>query len=96
MESNIRDSEGMLIGTLSAADTLQGILSSESSLTAELTIPMIADPPPIYTGEYTVIPTEEEQILPTMGCLLLDNITINPIPTNYGKVTWTSGHLLIE
>ena len=42
----------------------------------------------VYHGAYTVTPTEETQTLITGGLLMNDNLTIGPIPANYGKITW--------
>ena len=42
---------------------------------------------PIYTGDYEVTPSQEEQELDTQGCLLTLKVTIKPIPRNYGLVT---------
>lgn len=41
-----------------------------------------------YTGEYEVTPSDEAQTLQTNGLRMLDNVTINPIPSNYGLITW--------
>ena len=46
-----------------------------------------------YSGATTITPTREEQVLLTNGLLVRDNITINPIPSNYGLITW-NGHTL--
>ena len=47
----------------------------------------------VYHGEYTVIPTENTQTLLTSGLLMNENVTIGPIPVNYGKITW-DGHTI--
>ena len=41
-----------------------------------------------YGGATTVTPTEQQQVLNTNGLLMQSNITVQPIPTNYGKITW--------
>lgn len=41
-----------------------------------------------YTGEYEVTPSAEAQTLQTNGLRMLDNVTINPVPSNYGRITW--------
>ena len=41
-----------------------------------------------FTGEYTVIPTTEQQILETKNLRMTNNITVEAIPTNYGLITW--------
>lgn len=42
-----------------------------------------------YTGPYSVIPSAEAQTLDTNGLRMTDNITIEPIPSNYGLITWS-------
>ena len=48
---------------------------------------------PIYAGPTVVTPTEETQVLSTRDKAVLSNITVNPIPSNYGLITW-DGHKL--
>ena len=49
-----------------------------------------------YDGEYEVTPTEETQILPTVGLLMKHNVTVNPIPTNYGRITWNGSTITVS
>ena len=51
---------------------------------------------PPYTGSYTVIPTSGEQILQTQGMSMTDNIVIEPIPSNYGLITWNGSFLTVS
>lgn len=41
-----------------------------------------------YTGETTVTPSTETQRLTTTGLLIPSDVTINPIPPNYGLISW--------
>ena len=54
------------------------------------------NPYPAYTGETTITPGDEEIVLPTTLKSLLTDITINPIPSNYGKITWNGSTLLVS
>lgn len=38
---------------------------------------------PTYEGEYAVTPTKEEKVLATNGLLMLDDVTIHAIPSQY-------------
>lgn len=49
-----------------------------------------------YEGEYEYTPTEDTQTISIAGHKATENIIINPIPSNYGKVTWTGTVLTIE
>lgn len=41
-----------------------------------------------YAGTYEVTPSDETQTLQTNGLRMLSNVTINPVPSNYGRITW--------
>ncbi len=49
-----------------------------------------------YTGEYTVTPSAEEQVLQTENLRMTGNITINPVPQNYGLITWNGSYLTVS
>jgi len=49
-----------------------------------------------YTGVTTVTPTQTTQTLPTAGYLLTENITVEPIPSNYGLITWNGSVLTVS
>lgn len=49
-----------------------------------------------YQGDYVITPSAETQILETQNLLCADNITINPIPSNYGLVTWNGSTLTVS
>lgn len=49
-----------------------------------------------YKGECSVTPKDTEQTLETEGKVLLNNITIAPIPKNYGKISWNGATLTVK
>jgi hypothetical protein len=49
-----------------------------------------------YDGATEVTPTESTQVLYTADKTMLSNVTVLPIPTNYGRVTWDGSKLTIE
>ena len=51
---------------------------------------------PDYDGEYEFTPTQETQVVQTRQKVLLENITINPIPSNYGLITWNGSTLTVS
>ena len=67
----------------SSIDGTSGIVTNVST----------ADP---YIGEYTYTPTDETQTIPIMGLMATDDITINPIPSNYGLITWDGATLTVS
>ena len=52
--------------------------------------------PPEYEGGYEVTPSSEPQELPTAGHLMLDNVTVGAIPSNYGLITWNGSALTVS
>lgn len=52
--------------------------------------------PEEYHGSYTVTPGTEAQVLQTRSMQLADNITIEPIPSNYGLITWNGSTLTVS
>jgi len=49
-----------------------------------------------YSGPYTVTPTQSTQTLSTQNKRTTSNITINPIPSNYGLITWNGSFLKVS
>lgn len=51
---------------------------------------------PAYTGSYNVTPGESAQTLATQNRRMTGNVTINPIPSNYGLITWDGTALTVS
>lgn len=51
---------------------------------------------PVYTGQTEITPSEETQTLQTANRTVLQNIVINPIPSNYGRITWNGSTLTVS
>ena len=49
-----------------------------------------------YTGEYTITPSAEAQTLLTKDLRMTGNLTIEPIPQNYGLITWDGSTLMVS
>ena len=49
-----------------------------------------------YTGEYVVTPSAETQTLDVENKRMAHSITINPIPSNYGKIDWNGQYLVVS
>lgn len=50
----------------------------------------------VYTGETTVTPTDSVQVLPTKEKYLTEDITVEPIPSNYGLITWNGSFITVS
>ena len=51
---------------------------------------------PPYTGAYEVTPSREAQLLPTAGTRPENDIVIDPIPENYGLITWNGSYIRVS
>lgn len=49
-----------------------------------------------FDGPYIVTPNRSTQILNTSGRIMVSDVKINPIPSNYGLVTWNGSVLTIS
>lgn len=48
-----------------------------------------------YEGEYVVTPSEETQILPTARKRLEQNVIVEPIPSNYGRISYSGSVITV-
>lgn len=84
-----------LTGTLSAVESIQADLSAVASIGGAIDIPQIVRPA-AYGGTYEVTPTADAQTLSTSNLYMTDDIIINPIPDNYGLITWNGSYLTVS
>lgn len=49
-----------------------------------------------YTGSYEFTPSAERQTIEIDQLTASQNITINPIPSNYGLITWNGATLTVS
>lgn len=48
-----------------------------------------------YDGPTSVTPSEEEQTLATEGLMVAQNITVGPIPSNYGRIAYNGSVITV-
>ena len=84
-----------IIGTLAGVGGISCTLSGSETLHADMRIPKIVQTNP-FEGEYEYTPTQAEQIIEIEGLRAVSNITINPIPSNYGLITWNGSTLTVS
>lgn len=82
-----------IVGTLSADKGITGGLSGMGSMIGTLSGVVVSGEQ--YTGEYEFTPTTAEQTIPIQYKTATRNITINPIPQNYGLITWDGSSLTV-
>lgn len=49
-----------------------------------------------FEGEYEYTPSEQTQTIEISGKKAIENIVINPIPNNYGLITWDGTTLTVS
>ena len=76
------------------ATIMQNMVEADASLTTNVT--HYHSEYPNYEGETTFTPSAEMQTIPTAHTVLLSDITINPIPSNYGLITWNGTTLTVS
>ena len=66
------------------------------SLEMEQVRTIYRDERPAYDGPYSVTPSAEEQVLDTNGKRMTGDVVIDPIPQNYGLITWNGSVLTVS
>lgn len=89
------DVHGTIRGTLTSPGTISGSLSGSARLTGEISIPSAADVER-YEGAYEFTPTGETQTIDIINKMATDNIVINPIPSNYGLITYDGSGIRVS
>ena len=51
---------------------------------------------PAYEGSYEITPSAEAQTIPTRNLRMTDDLVVNPIPSNYGLITWNGSTLTVS
>lgn len=82
-------------GTISLENTVSGSIDLDICASGQFGM-YIAIPPDTYTGLVSVTPSNETQTLPTAGLFLSEDITVDPIPQNYGLIEWNGTVLKIS
>ena len=73
-----------------------GVASGDLTLSAEISLKYAMDSLDRYDGALEFTPSSEAQVIPTANKSVLENITIKPIPNNYGLITWNGSTLTVS
>lgn len=52
--------------------------------------------PVFYHGTYEATPSSEVQVFPTESKMMEHDFIVNPIPSNYGLITWNGSTLTVS
>lgn len=86
---------GELTGKLKGSGTISGFLSASKGISGLLTIPAAADVT-MYEGPYEFTPTAGSQTIEIERKMATADIIINPIPSNWGLITWNGSVLTVS
>lgn len=83
-------------GAVEVVQVDESVEVSSSDFNIEVdTTPVIVDGIP-YAGPYTVTPTRSQQVLSTSGYTMSGDVTVEPIPSNYGLIAWNGAVLTVS
>lgn len=51
---------------------------------------------PDWEGPYEVTPSDSEQVLEVDGHAMRGNLVVQPIPSNWGRITWDGSTLTVS
>ena len=78
---------------ITSGGTIRGGISGGSAIGARIEKGGGASP---YSGETVITPSAQAQTLETGGHVLLSNITVEAIPSNYGLITWNGSVITVS
>ena len=73
-----------------------GVGSNAEQIAVGLGYVVVTGMPAHYTGSYEFTPSDEVQTISIQDQMADADIIINPIPSNYGRVTWNGSVLTIS
>lgn len=85
----------IITGSISPVIRVSGSISGASSLIGSLTIPERAGGE-TYRGSYEFTPSASEQTIEIRDRTAIADIIINPIPQNYGLITWDGSTITVS
>lgn len=79
-------------GGLSLSASFGNADNLDACLNSTVYVPVVD----IYDGPYEATPSRETQTLGTENLMMARNVTINPIPSNYGLITYNGSILTVS
>lgn len=72
------------------------VVADSGVIPASVATAIVTSITPEYEGAYEFTPSAEAQIIPCNGTKMSDDITINPIPQNYGLITYNGSYITVS
>lgn len=73
-----------------------GVAENSVQVSFGVSTQIVTSTVPDYDGPYEFTPSSELQTIETVGLRMTDNVTINPIPNNYGLITWNGSIITVS
>lgn len=73
-----------------------GVAENSVQVSFGVSTQIVTSTAPDYDGPYDFTPSSELQTIETTGFRMTDNVTINPIPNNYGLITWNGSIITVS
>ena len=70
-------------------------ISGGGNFSAKLSETILKPVGDYYTGAYEWTPGEDEQTIPIAGMVATRDIKISPVPSNYGRLSYSGGILKV-
>ncbi len=90
------DSNDTYDGELLVNTELDGDFESSNTFDGQSSEYQIVSGSDTYTGSYEFTPTNQTQTINIANKTATRNITIDPIPSNYGLITWNGATLTVS
>lgn len=84
-----------LVGSIGSAGSISGRIGFDAGLTGDISMgagEIVEE----YDGPTSIVPSDREQVLETKNLKMKENIVIEQIPSNYGKIEWDGSRLRIS
>ena len=81
-------------GSISEIAHINGTLAGVGGIGGTMTVPERITIE--YDGPYSFTPTAEAQTISIKNKTATDDIIINPVPSNYGLITWNGSTLMVS
>lgn len=84
-----------LTGTLHEIQRISGAVSGSGRVSGQISRPQTVQVEK-YTGPYSFTPSEAEQVIDIAYKQAISDIVVDPIPQNYGRITWNGSVLTVS
>ena len=84
-----------ITGRITPGASIRATVHGRGSITGTVSVSGGSHAAP-YDGPYEVTPTRYTQVLYTNGKQMADDVTVHPIPPNYGLITYNGSVLTVS